>query len=323
MEELLERVRNRTLTRPALDVSAYVDAIVKRYADRVVGVFMYGSLLSDITATATSFPDFFVITDGYRNVFLKKRERLLAYPVPPHIYHLAIGAEKRCKYNLVSFNRFDKECSNRATDIYILGRFGKRVSLVYSQNAEWQEKLVQCCLRAMTQVAKRTLYAITEPMDEIELTVACLNISYAGETRVEEAGQKVPKLFEAEKEFYLQVYPPLLARAAKNASHVVLSTDGRYQPIDKGLGSYFRKSRARWFLFKSRVRGILRWPKFLLTVDDWVSILLAKIERTQGIKIELSEKERRHPLIYGWKYFFRLLRQGAIGSAKTSPGKKS
>lgn len=322
VDAVLQHVRERTLDPPAADVSGFTEAILARYGHKVVGIFMYGSVLSKVTASATSFPDFFVITDGYRRVFRKMSHWLLAYPLPPHIYHLKIDEQRRCKYNLVSLRRFRRECSHRAKDIYILGRFGKRVSLVYARDEQAREELVACCANAMSNVVPWTLRGMQGTFDPVELTLGCLNISYAGETRVE-ASSKVPKLFESERAFYLAVYPRLLDRLAGAGKLVRRVEESRYRTTGGRVRRWLRRVRLGWFLKKSRIRGILRWPKFLVTVDDWVEIILAKIERTKGIRIELKDKERRHPLIYGWRHLWRLIRAGAIGSSRNPPDKKS
>ncbi len=65
-----ELVRERTLDGPADAVKDFTEAIRKTYGDEhLIGIFMYGSMLSQVTSTSTSFPDFFVITDGYKHIF--------------------------------------------------------------------------------------------------------------------------------------------------------------------------------------------------------------------------------------------------------------
>ena len=322
MEDLRKKVEKRTLAPPAADIGAFVEKILQRYGNKVMGIFMYGSVLSKVTKSATSFPDFFVITDGYRRVFSRMSHWVLAYPLPPHIYHLRLSDEQRCKYNLVSLGRFRRECSRRAKDVYILGRFGKRVSLVYARDEDARRKLVDCCYSAMTNVVPWTLRGMDHDFDETEFALACLNLSYAGETRVE-ATSKVPKLFESERDLYMQVYPTLLNQHPTAMKMADKGEDGRFRPTGGGFVRWLRRVRLWWFLKRSRIRGILRWPKFLVTVDEWVDIILAKIERTKGIKLEVTPRQRRHPLIFAWPHLFRLIKAGAIGSSKNPPDKKA
>ena len=315
MEEIRNKIQNRTLARPALDPTPYLERFLQRYGNKVVGVFMYGSVLSQTTATATSFPDFFVITDGYRRVFRRFSHWLWAYFLPPHIFHLRLDEARQCKYNLISFSRFRRECSGRAKDIYILGRFSKRVSLIYARDPATQDRLVQCCENAMHSVVPWALRGMEGEWDATELAMSCLNISYAGETRVE-ADSKVPKLFASEEELYLAVYPGFLERDPSLRRRVEKLGDGRFRLMESPRQARLRRLRYRLFIKQSQIRGILRWPKFLITVDEWLDIILAKIERAKGIRIVPTPRQRRHPLIFGWPHFFRLLREGAISTSK-------
>lgn len=317
MEDIKKSVTQKTRELPTLDYREFLEVILSRYPGRVLGVFMYGSVLSPVTKSQTSFPDFFVVTDGYRRVFHKFSHWLLAWVLPPHIYHLTLPNGAHCKYNLVSLRQFRRECSARAHDIYILGRFGKRVSLIWSRDELTADLLCECLFQAARGVALWTARGLREPTDGEGFARDCLNLSYRGETRVE-AASKVEKLFQAEKQYYLSLYPALAARDERVSRLLMLGDDGAIRPRC-GFLTAWRRLRLRWFLKKSRIRGIMRWPKFLVTVEGWVEIILAKIERTKGIKIELTAKERRHPLIYGWPHFFRLLRAGAIRSAAEKP----
>jgi hypothetical protein len=322
-EKLKAIVAKRTLEKPALDMSPYIDRILEIYGNKILGIFMYGSMLSEVTKSATSFPDFFVVTDGYSKVFRKLSHRVLAYPLPPHIFHLRLNETNRSKYNLISLRRFKRETSKRAGDVYIFGRFGKRVSLLYARDDKARRDLIDCCMSAMRTVACWTARGMgDQPFDEEQFALACLNLSYAGETRVE-AASKVPKLFSSEQSFYMQVYPALLRELVNTTSWVRRRTDGRYELYGSNATRRLRSERFKWFLKLSRIRGILRWPKFLVTVDEWVDIILAKIERTKGIKLDPTPRARRHPLIFGWPYLFQLIRAKAIGSSKTMPERNS
>jgi len=322
VEEIRQTVYRKTSELPpAENYAPFLQPILERYGSRVLGIFMYGSVLSQMTRSSTSFPDFFVITAGYRGVFNRLLHWLLAYPLPPHIYHLNLPDGRHCKYNLVSLRRFRRECSHRASDIYILGRFGKRVALVYARGEQARTALQECCLQAMRNVARWTARGAEGSFSGEQFALDCLNISYRGETRVE-ASSKVPKLFQAERDFYLAIYPRLLEQDAALGKLVQPTGADSWRPRGGRLLRWLRRARFQWFLKKSRIRGILRWPKFLVTVEGWVDIILAKIERTKGIKLEITARQRRHPLIYGWPHFFRLLRAGAIRSAEKKPPKK-
>lgn len=49
--------------------------------------------------------------------------------------------------------------------------------------------------------------------------------------------------------------------------------------------------------------------KSAFTFGDWLPYALWKLERHTGTRIELSERQRRHPLVWGWPLVFRVFRQ--------------
>ncbi len=79
MEEIRQTVYRKTSELPpAENYAPFLQPILERYGSRVLGIFMYGSVLSQVTRSSTSFPDFFVITAGYRGVFNRLLHWLLA-----------------------------------------------------------------------------------------------------------------------------------------------------------------------------------------------------------------------------------------------------
>ena len=48
--------------------------------------------------------------------------------------------------------------------------------------------------------------------------------------------------------------------------------------------------------------------KSAFTFGDWLPYALWKLERHTGHRVELTERQRRHPLIFGWPVLLRLLR---------------
>ena len=71
------------------------------------------------------------------------------------------------------------------------------------------------------------------------------------------------------------------------------------------------QARFRWRLMRpyARAKALLRLLKTSWTFGDWVPYVLWKLERHTGRKIELSDRQRRHPLIFAWPVILRLLTQ--------------
>src|SRR5690606_34136380 len=56
----------------------------------------------------------------------------------------------------------------------------------------------------------------------------------------------------------------------------------------------------------------LRLIKAAFTFNGGLDYAVAKIERHSGVKIELTEKERRHPLLTGARLFFNVRKRGGL-----------
>jgi hypothetical protein len=78
-------------------------------------------------------------------------------------------------------------------------------------------------------------------------------------------------------------------------------------------------SRRRDAIRAWRLRKPLRKAVYLLslfksaaTFGDWVPYALWKLERHTGTHIEVSDRQRRHPFIWGWPVILRVLRQRVL-----------
>jgi hypothetical protein len=267
----------------------------------IAAIIFYGSLLSKLTETATSFHDFYVIIDSLA-AHRRLRDRLVGSVLPPSIYYRTYADGLRCKYCVLLRKQFQRETSAAAHDIHNMGRFSKRVALVFARDAQATELVIDGCLEAARQLVPHALALSPTRFQLDDFLRTLLSLSYLGEQRVAEDA-KVEALLSAEREHYRALYGALLEEAGLSPQ------DGIYQQPPPSPAA---RRATEAFLGRSRRRGKLRWPKYIVTVDDWLEIILAKIERHHGVRIELSERERRWPLIFGWPKYFALKRRGLV-----------
>ena len=111
----------------------------------------------------------------------------------------------------------------------------------------------------------------------------------------------------SEKEYYTQVFGRSLQELGVQKNDL-----GLYSHPKSKISTMMDKAKFRSFIRKSRTRAKLRWPKNMFTVENWLDYIIAKIERTQNIKIDMTPTEKKYWYIFGWKYFFRLSRKKLI-----------
>ena len=70
-----------------------------------------------------------------------------------------------------------------------------------------------------------------------------------------------------------------------------------------------KRMRLRWRAMRavSRATGLARLFKTAFTFGDWVPYVLWKLERHAGHEIQLTERQRRHPLIFAWPIILPLI----------------
>ena len=293
---------------------AFTRHFQERFGEHLLAVILYGSCLSEITRRNSSIYDFFLICDGYRSFYRNLKLAALNAWLPPSGYYVEFEEPRlgtlSGKYCVTSLSHFLRETSSRAGDIYHLGRFAKRVAVLYARDDEVREHLTEGLLRAMEQNLALTLPGMPDHFHLNHFILALLGMSYRGETRID-IDTKVEEIFQSEHEYYRFCYGNLL-RAHCLARRAGSAVDENFSyPMSPARRSS-QGVKVRLMLSRNRFRAYLRWPKHVITFTNWVDYLLSKVERSKGIRIELTEQERKYPLIFGWKHFFRLKRKGMI-----------
>lgn len=273
--------------------------------EHIIAILAYGSTLNQTTSSETSTPDFYVIVDDYKLFYPKGSDRFLNRHLPPNIYHIHTN-QASCKYCVISMDHLEKEVSEKAKDVYHLGRFSKRMGLIWAKNDEIKKRIVYAQGTAVLSVAKKVIQSMEGAVSLEDFVRKSLYLSYQGDVRVE-AIDKVDKLFNAERDYYEKLFSLALTELAVPKNEL-----GQYTISKISLKQKMDTIRFNSFIRTSKRRAKLRWPKNMFTVDKWLDYILAKIERTQGMKIEMSPTERKFWYIFGWKYFFRLSRKKLI-----------
>lgn len=281
-------------------IAPFLDRLKDIVGKNVRGIVVYGSSLSQVTKSKTSTPDFFVVVDSYDAFYGARSHAILNRFLPPNIYHYRLG-QTQAKYSVIDAARLEREC-RRPSDLYLVGRFSKKIAVGWQRDDAFAPWLGRVQRTAMETVARKSLPLLPARFTLDEFCVTALRLSYLGDVRVE-AADKIQKLFDADPAFYRERYAPIVAALGANPGN-----DGTYANPARAAARLGVKA----FLLLSQVRAQLRWPKAMFTASDWLDYILQKIERTQGIRIHLTEREKRFWYVYGWKHFYRLKKNKLI-----------
>jgi len=273
------------------------------HEDAVAAIVCYGSLLSSLTRTPTSYHDFYVIVDSLRGYHARWRDRVVGGVLPPLIYYRTFDDGLRCKYCVLTRMQLAREMGPPVRDLHNVGRFSKRVGVVWTRDDAAFEEVVAACLHAARTLVPHALALLGARFTLDQFIRMLLSLSYLGEERVAEEA-KVDALFAAERDHYRRFYRALLA---ESGLHPIAA-----ETYERPAAPLKERRATERLLARSRLRGQLRWPKYMVTVDNWLEVALDKVERHHGVRVELSERERRWPLIFGWPKFLALRRRGVV-----------
>src|SRR5262249_22507640 len=76
----------------------FVDHLRDGHGGEIRAIIFYGSLLSNLTSTPSSFHDFYVIVDSLSAYHARLRDRVVGLVLPPSVYYSVFPDGLRCKY---------------------------------------------------------------------------------------------------------------------------------------------------------------------------------------------------------------------------------
>ena len=127
--------------------------------------------------------------------------------------------------------------------------------------------------------------------------------SYRTELRPENPGPRAAQIVARFPERYACLSGILLPQAA----------DGRAELPEAGISAR-TVCRARWILRRviGKPLGAMRVLKAATTFDAGLDYILEKVASHSGVKLDVTEAERRHPVLHAPKLAWRLWRAGAF-----------
>ena len=246
-------------------------------------VLAYGSALRD-SDPANTLIDFYVLTQDSTGVSRNLLSRLLCGLVPPNVYyaeHIIDGKSFRAKYAVLPIGLLAEKLKGSTANPYFWARFAQPMRLVWAKDEIASIRVHQLLARAMTTA---------------QAHAAQLSSDASWQT-----------LFE-------NTYPTeLRPEDASRAKLIVDMQRGDFETIAKLALPTVISSRAwstrRW---QGKLLSVARLLKAAFTFQGGADYAAWKIERHSGVKIKVTDWQRRHPILASIMLLPKLLKKGGL-----------
>ena len=281
----MEKLAGRTLAmNVAPEIIAMADHVLEQHSE-VLAVLAYGSCLRGV-ATTESLIDLYVLTETLNGVSGNALLRTGCRLVPPNVHFAECefeGRIYRAKYAVLPRALFAAWMTS--DNPYFWARFSQPAALVWTSDAISRAIVGKACAQA-AETMFANARALTDATDPLDIWTAGFAETYATELRAETAS-RARSVVEANADYYRE--------AAKLLAHV------EPKPALWGLRR-----------FKGKLWSVVRLIKAAFTFTGGADYIAWKIERHSGQKVELSDWQKRHPVIASVTLLPKLLKSGAV-----------
>jgi hypothetical protein len=294
----------------AADFLILVEELKARFGSSLDAVLLYGSCLR-AHEIGEGVADFYVIVDSYVNAYRQRYLRYLNACLPPNVFYLEVskGEEKfRAKYAVVSMADFERG-TRQWFHPYLWARFAQPSRLLYARDDIIGRRIYRALAHAVVTFLKSSLRTLDSSLANVEaIWTNGLSQTYAAELRPERAARA-----RQLAQLNLDEFARLTIRAAPALTDgLEVQADGCYKCLASVVERQQSLKRWRVRRWQGKVLSVLRLSKAAFTFHDSISYAAWKIERHTGVRVEVTPMLRRHPLLWGFKVSWQLLRRGVM-----------
>lgn len=283
---------------------AMAEAIGRKHGGAVRALIFYGSALREEEG-AGKMLDFYVIVESYRAIYGRGPARWAAALLPPGVHFLQVtgreGQILRSKYAVVSEAAFHRRTRGGAFETMLWARF-TQPALIITESPETRARLITTLAMAVRHFAREVRPLLAGPVPPGALWERGLAESYRTELR--------PEAPQARARAIVARFPARYAALSE-----ILQGDPLAAESVAGPGGWaVLRARMRWRLRRvlGKPLGALRVLKAATTFDAGLDYVLEKVASHSGVRLEVSDHARRHPLLHAPVLAWRLYRAGAF-----------
>jgi hypothetical protein len=282
----------------------------------LAAVVFYGSCLRKQTSEGVL--DFYALVDDYRDAYASRPLARANAALPPNVFYVELPGAKvtlRTKYAVMTLEDFARAADGGLRS-HVWARFCQPAQVVWARNEASRFAVVGACARALRTAVRRTLPLLpdresVQHFDAATFWLALFRETYGAELRTE-SSDTIRSLFHAAPERYSSALRGALLEVAASGGLTATETGGGWS-VCHPPGALRRARLARRLRRPvARVLSIAQLLKSALTFGDWLPYALWKLERHTGTHLVPTERQRRHPFLYGWPLILRVLRRGEL-----------
>jgi hypothetical protein len=276
----------------------------------VAAVLFYGSGLRDQAHDPDVVYDFYLLVHRYRDYapgwFLAAGGSL----VPPNVYYFeeTVGSNRqRCKVAVLTVSQFCLHADDKALTPHIWARFCQPCRILFTESVELRTTLNEALVNCVVAFHRQTLHQV-DSCSIGDFWSTGLRSTYADEIRSEKR-TRGRSIYTANVE---------ACRARTRLALLRLPEIGRLDdlgivsskiPPDR-RNAYRRRLRLMRPVKKAVV--VLRLLKAGFSFRGGLDYARWKVERHSGIRVEINDFQRRHPVLGGIVLFLKAVRLGTL-----------
>lgn len=302
----LEALVHAELADPVSGPCPELEAEIRaRYGASLEALLFYGSCLRK--GSPEGVLDFYAIVSDYGSSYSSRLLALANAALPPNVFYLE-KASQRAKVAVLSSRDFARAAGDGAIRPAVWARFSQPFAILHARDDEARERVEHVAATAIRTAVSRGLGLLPASADNArftlqELWTGLFRETYNSELRTE-SDDSVRALYENAPERYDRLAAIVLEElATSDRAQVECYGDAFVVRCAPALLSRPRRGRR----VMAKAIGVLQLLKSALTFGDWMPYALWKLERHTGTRLEPSERQRRHPFLFAWPLFFRVL----------------
>ncbi|MEZ5825846.1 MAG: hypothetical protein R3C97_14240 [Geminicoccaceae bacterium] len=256
----------------------------------IVAILYYGSCYRDGTV-GDGMVDLYLLA-GEQGITTKGRfGRLLNHLVPPDVHYVQCRDGERmlrAKYAILTLRQFASRMQPECGNPYFWARFAQPTGIV-EVHAGCRAELESSFVRAIRTLFGHARHLASPGATLDQLWTGILRETYRTELRVEKP-ERASQIYHANRNRFDRI-AQILADA----------------PIEPTIGGSWA-----WRRIEGKALSVLRLVKAAFTFAGGADYLAWKIERHSGHALQLTDWQRRHPILAAGPILWRLWRQRIV-----------